>query len=79
MRHHRCADDADGDVEHLRIGDDLRRRQEATEHRRDRRSGEHDLDQEAAGDHDQQRDDEGFEETEAPVHQHQQQEGIERP
>ena len=29
MRHHRGADDADGDVEHLRIGDDLGGRHEA--------------------------------------------------
>ena len=58
MRHHGRADDADGDVEHLRIGHDLRRWHEAAEHGRDRRRRQHDLDQKAARDHDQQRDDE---------------------
>ncbi|GCC48585.1 hypothetical protein chiPu_0032838, partial [Chiloscyllium punctatum] len=78
MRHHGGADDADRDVEHLRIGDDLARRHEAAEHAGDRRRGGGDLHREADRDHDQQRDHEGFEEAEAAVHQQQQKERVER-
>ena len=78
MRHHGRADDADRDVEHLGIGDDLGRRHKAAQHRRDRRRRGSDLDRKADRDHDQQRDDEGFEEAKALVHQQQQQEGVER-
>ena len=77
MRHHGRADDADGDVEHLGIGDDLGGRHEAAQHRGDRRRRGDDLDAKADRDHDQQRDDKGFEEAKALVHQQQQQEGVE--
>ena len=47
MRHHRRADDADRDVEHLGIGDDLGRRHKAAQHRGDRRRGGSDLDRQS--------------------------------
>ncbi len=78
MRHHGGADDADGDVEHFRIGDDLARGHKALQHPGHRRGGSHDLDRKADTNHDQQRDDKGFEETKTLVHQQQQQEGVER-
>ncbi len=78
MRHHRRADDADRDVEHLRIGEDLALRHEAVQDFGDRRCGRYDLNPEADRDHHQQRDDEGLEETETAVHQDEQQERIER-
>ena len=45
VRHHGGADDADGDVEHRRVGDDLARGdEEPAQHRGDRRRGGDDLD-----------------------------------
>ncbi len=78
MRHHRGPDDADRDVEHCGIGDDLARRHESLQHRGDRWRRSHDLDRKADRDDEQQRDDEGFEKTKALVHQKQQQEGVKR-
>ena len=79
MRHHGGADDADGDVEHRRVGDDLGRRHEhRVQDGAGRWRGDEDLDGKAAEDDDQQRDDESLEITEAPVHQQQHQEGVKR-
>ena len=79
MRHHRGADDADGDVEHLGIGDDLgATAQSPSSTAATGGAARSDLDPEADRDHDQQRDDEGFEKAKALVHQQQQQEGVER-
>ena len=77
MRHDRRSDDANGDVKHLGIGEDLGGGRKTPQHRRNRRRGGADLDRKANRDHDQQRDHEGFEKAKAPVHQQQQQEGVE--
>ena len=61
MRHHGRADDADRDIEHGRVGDDARLRDEAAQDLAQHRLGENELGHEAAGDHQQQSDDEGFE------------------
>src|SRR6185437_3105428 len=72
------ADDADGDIEHRRVGHDFGRGNDHAvnqlAHRRRRR---HDLNDEAGEDHGHHRDDEGFEEAKALVHQEEKQERIE--
>ena len=79
VRHDRGADDADGDIKHGRVGDDLgRRHEQAMQDRAGRRRCGEDLHGETAEDDDEQGDDEGFEIAEALVHQQQHQEGVER-
>ena len=78
VRHHGRAENADGDVEHFRIGHDLRRRQEPTQNSGDWWRRGHDLNDEADRDHDQQSNHEGFEKAEALVHQKKQKERVER-
>ncbi len=78
MRHHRGADDADGDVQHLRIGDDLGRGDEAAGDLGDRRLRQDQFDQEAAGDDQHQADDKGLEMPEAAVLQVQHHHDVER-
>jgi hypothetical protein len=57
VRHDRRANDADGQVEHLRVGHDLRARNEAGQHRGERRVQPQQLGAEANADQGHQRDD----------------------
>ena len=65
MRHHGRAQDADRDVEHLRVADDLGARQEAPEDVDDRRPREGHLDCERPRDPDDQENDDGLDVAEA--------------
>ena len=55
MRHDGGTEDADGEVEHRRIGDDLGARHQPVEHGGERWAGQRQLDDEAEPDHDHQR------------------------
>ena len=74
--HDRRADDAERQVEHVRVGDDLRRRREAANHLPPIGIGHGDLHDEADGDDAEQRDDEGLDPTEALVLQIKDQEHV---
>ena len=78
MRHDRGADDAERQIEHGRIVDDLGRRREAADHLAPVRVGQRDLDEEAQEDHAQQRDDEGLDPAESEALQPQDQEHVQR-
>ena len=77
MRHDGGADDAERQIEHGRIVDDLGRRREAADHLAPVRVGQRDLDEEAQENHAQQRDDEGLDPAEAEALQPQDQEHVE--
>ena len=77
MRHHRGADDAERQVEHGRIFDDLDGRRKAEDHAPPVRIGQRDLEEEADEDHPQQRDDEGLDPAETEALQPQNQEDVE--
>ena len=78
MGHHGGADDADGQVERSRIGDDLRLGQEAVGDRGDGRLGQHHLHAEADEDQRQQGDDEGFQPAKTAIHQQQDEKDVQR-
>ena len=78
VRHHGGAEDAEREIEHVRIGDDLGRRREAADHRAPIRIGHRDLDREADRDDAEQRHDEGLDPAEAEVLHPQDQEHVER-
>ena len=78
VRHHRRADDADGEVEHRGVGDDARLRHEAGEHGRDLRLQPRDLEREADADGRDEGDDRGLEPAKAAALQGQQQHDVER-
>ena len=63
--HHRRAEDAHRQIEHVRVADDLGRRGEAADHLAPLGVGEGDLDGEAGGDDADQGDDEGLDPAEA--------------
>ena len=77
MRHHGRPDDADRDIEHRRIGDDPGLRHETRHHRGQIGPRQEQFVDEAAGDHHEQRDDEGFELAEAALLEQQDQQHIE--
>ena len=79
MRHHRRAEDADRDVEHRRVGEDLGRRDEAgADAPRSWRAASHSSTANDAGDRDDQRDDQRLDVAEAPVLQEQDDQHVER-
>ena len=78
VRHHGRADDADRQIEHVRILHDLDRRREADDHRAPIRIGHRDLDREADRDHAEQRHDQRFDITEAEILHPQDQKHVER-
>ena len=78
MRHHRRADDAEREIEHLRVLHDLDRRREAADHVAPIRIGHGDLNAEADGDDAEQRDDEGLDPAEAELLHPQDEEHVER-
>ena len=78
VRHHRGADDAHGQVEHVRVGEDLRGRREAADQRPPFRIGERDLHGKAGGDDTQQRDDQRLQVAEAQTLQVEDEEHVER-
>jgi len=73
MRHHRGSHDADGDVEHQGVGDDFAAGNEAAGDGAPIGRGQHQLDREADGDHDQEREHERFDQPQAPALEHQDQ------
>ena len=78
VRHHRGAEDADGDVEHGWVEQDLRRGQEKAAHRgAGVWVGEEDLDDEQCQDGADQGDDQRLELAEAPALEHEQEKAIE--
>ena len=77
MRHHRRAENADGDVQHLVVEHDAARRQESFGDRPEVRPRENDLEQEAQADGRDQRDDEGFEHSNAAMLQREKQQHVE--
>ncbi len=78
VRHHRGPKDAQGQIEHGRVGHDFRRRRKAPDHRAPFRVCHGDLNGKADGDHTQQNDDERLEPAETPGLQPQDQEHIQR-
>ncbi len=78
MRHHGRANDADRDVERSGVGDDLTRGNKAAEDGAGAWRGQYDLDRKADEDHDQQRDNEGFQRAEAALHQEQDEKCVRR-
>ena len=78
MRHHRRAEDAHGEVEHLRIAHDLDRWREAEDDLAPIGIGHRHLHAEANGDHHQRRHDEGLDPAEAEVLQIEDEEHVER-
>ena len=78
VRHHGRAEDAERDVEHVRVGDDLRGRRKAADHRAPVRIRHRDLHREAHRDDAEQRDDERFDPAEAEILQPQNEEHVER-
>ena len=78
MRHHRRAQDAHGDVEHVGIHHDLRRRQEAFGDSKQIGPGKDDLQAETDADRQDQGDDQGLGVAKALVLQEQDQEHIQR-
>ena len=78
VRHHGRAEDAEREIEHVRIGDDLGGRREAADHRAPFRIGHRDLDRKAQRDDAEQRDDEGLDPAEAEVLHPQDEEHVER-
>ena len=78
VRHHRRAENADGDVQHIWIGDDLGHRHEAREDVADGGLRHCDLDEEAAGDDQQQAEDESFQVAEAPLLQEKNDQDVQR-
>ena len=78
MRHHGRAENAHGEVEHLRVAHDLDRRREAEDHLAHVGLRHGDLDGEAGGDHQQRAHDEGLDPAKAEVLQIKDQEDIER-
>ena len=77
MRHHGRTENAEREIEHLRIGDDLGRGRKAHDHRTPVRIGHRDLDGETNCDDAQEGHDEGFDPAEAEVLHPQDQEHIE--
>ena len=77
MRHHSRAEYSNGDVEHCRIGDDLRRRNEPAQDAANWRMRENDLEQETDSDSRNESDDERLENPESLVLQIQNDENIE--
>ena len=78
VRHHRGAEDADGDVEHVRIAQDFRGGHEAAEHPAQVRPRQEELDGEAAGDPENEGDDDALEDAEAVLLHEQHDEHVER-
>ncbi len=78
MRHHRRAEDAEREVEHLRIADDLGRRRETANHLSPIGIGERDLDRKAQRDHAEQRDHQSLDPAESELLQIEDQEDVER-
>ncbi|MNC98334.1 hypothetical protein D3C83_162630 [compost metagenome] len=61
VRHHRGAEDANGEIEHVRIADDLGRGEIAAQQRADLGRRERDFEREAGQDKQDHGDDEGLE------------------
>ena len=78
VRHDGRAENAEREIEHVRIGDDLRARHEAAEHARKFRPRENELRHEAEGDDRKQRDDERLDPAKALVLQIEDEEHVER-
>ena len=78
VRHHRCAKDAHGEIQHLRIAHDLHRRREAEDDLAPVGIGQRHLHTEAHGDNQQGRYHEGFDPAEANVLQIKDEEHVER-
>ena len=78
VRHHRRAEDADRDVEHVRVAQDLGARDEADRDRRQVGPRQPELDRERPGDQHDQRDDERLDVAEAAVLQEQHDQHVER-
>jgi hypothetical protein len=78
MRHHGRSEDAEGEIQHFRVGDDVRRRRKTFDHRRPIRIGKRDLDREAHGDDAEQRHDQRLDPAEAEPLQIEDQEHVQR-
>ena len=78
MRHHGRAQNAEREVEHLPVAQDVRSRREAFDHRAPIGIGERDLHRKAGRDYPEHRDHKGFDPTEAERLQRQDQEHIGR-
>ena len=78
VRHHRGAEDADGDVQHLRVAQDAAARDEAGGDRGEIGAREPHLDGERPGDGQDEPDDERFDVAEAAVLQEEDDEDVER-
>ncbi len=77
VRHHRRAEDADGDVEHLRVGGELGRGDEARQHGAHVGPREDDLEQEAGAHRRDEGDDERLHHPEAAVLEEQDEQDVE--
>ncbi len=77
VRHHGRAEDADRDVEHVGVAQDLGARDEAERDAAQRRTGEPELDRERPGDQRDQRDDQRLDVAEAAVLQEQHDQHVE--
>ena len=78
VRHHRGAEDADRDVEHVAVGEDAGGRDHAARDLAEHRARQPELDGERPGDEDDERDDERFDVAEAAVLQVEDDEHVER-
>ncbi len=78
VRHDGRAENAERQIEHFRIADDLGRREEALDHGAPLRIGQEDLHAETQRDDAEQRDDEGFDPAEAELLQIEDEEDVER-
>ncbi len=77
MRHHGGPDDAEGEIEHGRIADDIDGRGEAENDAPPIGIGERNLDDETGEDHRQERDDEGLDPAEAQLLEPEDEEDVE--
>ena len=77
MRHHGGAENADGDVKHAGVGNDLRRRHETLRDPEQSRMGNDEFPRKASADHEDERDDQRLDVTETFVLEKQDDENIE--